>query len=576
MGKEGKRIILAAALSFLVLIVFQFIMSKNQKPAPSFAQKEIVAEEKPAGETKAIETPVFKPAETVTAKLKAELKGEDLIISTPSAVVTFNTSGGVIKHWVLNNYKENGKQVDMVWNSGQNIFPGTLVIPSLKFEDQVLYNGKQTETGAEFTAVVKDEVEIKKTYSFRKESFTWDITLNIKSLNKEVKEIKDAKLYLGVGVNNHFIYNEKGVILQKDMKKIVANMEVFTNIHYLDKKAVKNVFKMKQIVNEKQEPDFVIQDAAMQTGAGELSWLGIKDKYYISVFIPKAGAGARGEEHARMFSPKLETTKDNITKEIDSHFAMPAAALLLPAFDGEKGGNFTTAYYSGPIIYEDLKAFNAGLDRSMELGWSWFNIFGIGMLWLLKWCYAFTFNWGLAIIVVTVVIKAITWWPTQKSYQAMKKMQDIQPEITALKTKYKDDPKKMTEETMRIYKEKKVNPLGGCLPMLLQIPIFVAFYAVLANAIELKNASFLIWSDLSARDPYFVLLILMLGTMILQQKMTPATDPQQAKMMMWLMPAIFAFIFWSLPAGLLLYFTVQNILSILQQWMVNKKPKTVF
>ena len=577
MGKEGKRIILAAALSFLVLIIFQFVMTKSQKPAVKSAQKSAVTEEiTAAAEIKATETvAAAKPAEAVTVKPKAVLKSEELVITTPSAVITFNTAGGVIKHWVLQKYKENGQPVDMVWQSSENILPGTLVIPSLKFDDNVLYKGTQTKTGVEFTAVVKGVAEITKTYSFREQEFTCDITLNIKSLNKEVKEIKDVKLYLGAGVNNHFIYDEKGVILQKDMKKIVENMAVYSNIHYLDKKLVKNVFTMKQTVNEKKEPDLIIKEAALQTGVGELSWLGIKDKYYISVFIPKENSGARGEEHAMMFSPKLEQKKDNVTIEVDSHFAMPVGSLLLPVLDGEKGGSFTTAYYSGPIVYENLKAFKVGLDRGMELGWSWFNIFGIGMLIILKWCYLYLFsNWGVAIIIVTVLLKVITWWPTQKSYEAMKKMTDIQPEINALKEKYKDNAQKMTEETMRIYKEKKVNPLGGCLPMLIQIPIFVAFYAVLANAIELKGAAFLIWTDLSVRDPYFILLILMLGTMILQQKMTPVTDPQQAKMMMWLMPGIFAFIFWSLPAGLLLYFTVQNILSIAQQWMVNRKPKT--
>jgi len=297
MGKEGKRIILAAALSFLVLIAFQYFMAKNQKPASNFSQKRAVTEEAAAPEIKVKETAaVVKPAKAaVIEKTKVVLKSEDLVFSTPSSVITFNTAGGCIKHWVLNDYKENWKQIDMVWNSDRNIFPGTLVIPSLKFEDNVVYKAKQTETGAEFTAVVKGVAEITKTYSFRKESFTCDITLNIKSLNKEVKNITDAKLYLGVGVNNHFIYNDKGVILEKDMKKIVENMAVFSNIHYLDKTVVKNIFGMKQTVNEKQEPDFIIKDAEKQTGAGELSWLGIKDKYFISVFIPRAGSGMRGE-----------------------------------------------------------------------------------------------------------------------------------------------------------------------------------------------------------------------------------------------------------------------------------------
>lgn len=573
MGKEGKRIILAAGLSFLVLIGFQYFTPGKTK-STAIKQKAMVTSEAVAP-VSAAEINVIKErttAESAIAKPKTTLKGEDVVIETSFATVTLNTAGGAIKSWVLKDYKESGKPVDMVWKSEKNTLPGILKIPSLKFFDEVLYKSKKTETGVEFFTVVKGVVEITKNYSFGKEKFTSEITLKVKSFNKEVKNILDAKLYLGAGVNNHFIYNAKGVILEKDMAAIKENMQVVSNIYYVDEKLVKNTFAMKESVNEKGEPAFILKDDAKRTENGELSWIGIKDKYYISVFIPKKGSGMKGEEHAVLYNPKMETKAN---KEIEVNFPLPTSVLLFPAFDGEKGENISVTYYSGPIAYENLKSFKVGLHRAMELGWGWFNWFGIWMLVALKWCFAITKNWGVAIILITVLLKIITWWPTQKSYIAMKKMQEIQPEIAALKTKYKDNAQKMTEETMRIYKEKKVNPLGGCLPMLLQIPIFVAFYAVLANAIELKNASFLIWSDLSVRDPYFILLILMLVTMIIQQKMTPATDPQQAKMMMWMMPAVFAFIFWSLPAGLLLYFAIQNILSILQQWMVNRNAHLV-
>jgi YidC/Oxa1 family membrane protein insertase len=195
------------------------------------------------------------------------------------------------------------------------------------------------------------------------------------------------------------------------------------------------------------------------------------------------------------------------------------------------------------------------------------------MLIILKFFFQITKSWGYAIILLTIAVKIVTWVPTQSSYKSMKKMQEVQPYLTALKEKYKDNPQKFNEEMMKVYKEKKVNPISGCLPLLLQMPIFIALYAVLANGIELKNASFLIWSDLSVKDPYFILIALMIVTMFIQQKMTPSADPQQAKMMMFLMPIMFAIFFFSLPAGVLLYWVIQNILSIVQQLLVNKSPK---
>ena len=154
----------------------------------------------------------------------------------------------------------------------------------------------------------------------------------------------------------------------------------------------------------------------------------------------------------------------------------------------------------------------------------------------------------------------------------MKKMQELQPHITSLRERHKNDMQKMNEEMMKLYKEKKVNPLGGCLPLLLQIPIFFALYSILINAIELKGASFMFWiKDLASPDPYYVLTILMGLTMFIQQKMTPVTDPKQAKIML-ILPIVFTFMFAGLPSGVLLYWVVQNILSIVQQYMIISMP----
>lgn len=578
MGKEGKRLILAAALSFVVLITFQMFSSRNNKQTVPVAMSSIKAEVTPEAKIAAASAQKTEVKIVIPAKALGALKGEELLFETPYAFIKFDTLGGRIKSWVLKEYQENGKNVNVIWNNELNTYPGTLEIPSLKFYDHAFYTAKKTENSMELTATVKNVIEVKKVYTFRKDNFACDITLNIRSLNKEVKKIADAKLFLGAGINNHFVYTEEGEQIPEEKISAIKDYVVpFAHLHYLDEKLIKNTFTYDKKTNMDGSLEMFIKTGPKETDKGALSWIGMKDKYYLSAFLLKPEAGFKGYEHALLYTPWVRLTPANTAKGVKPFqvpYIMPLVALELPEFDAEKGTAQEVTLYAGPLVYEKLKAIKIGLYKAMEMGWSWFSWLAIWMLIILKWIFAICKNWGLAIIILTVLVKIVTWWPTQKSYIAMKKMQEVQPEINALKERFKDNPQKQTEETMKLYKEKKVNPLGGCLPMLLQIPIFVALYAVLANAIELKNASFLIWKDLSLKDPYFILIAIMIITMIIQQKMTPSADAQQAKMMMWMMPIMFAIFFWSLPAGVILYWVVQNILGIAQQMMVNKGTPT--
>ncbi len=208
---------------------------------------------------------------------------------------------------------------------------------------------------------------------------------------------------------------------------------------------------------------------------------------------------------------------------------------------------------------------------------------GVPILKIMKWVHHYVGNYGVAIILLTVVSKVLFYPLTVKSMRSMKAMQALQPQVNALRSKYKNDPKKLQEETLGLYRKHHVNPMGGCLPMIAQIPIFYALYLALSVSVELQNATFLcfgrvfgvdIWiCDLAGHDPTYVLPILMGVTMFLQQKMTPTMgDPRQAKMML-VMPFVFTFMFLNLPAGLVLYWTVSNILQILQQWYMDR-PRT--
>jgi len=204
----------------------------------------------------------------------------------------------------------------------------------------------------------------------------------------------------------------------------------------------------------------------------------------------------------------------------------------------------------------------------------------VPILWLLRWFYGYTLNYGVAIILLTVLTKVVFFPLTLKSMRSMKAMQALQPQINALRSKYKSDPQRIQKETMELYREHRVNPLGGCLPMVVQIPVFYALYVALSVAVEIQNAPFVcfgrffgmdLWiCDLAAQDPTYVLPILMGVSMFVQQKMTPTMgDPRQAKMML-LMPVVFTFMFLNLPSGLVLYWTLSNVFQIAQQLYMER------
>jgi len=209
------------------------------------------------------------------------------------------------------------------------------------------------------------------------------------------------------------------------------------------------------------------------------------------------------------------------------------------------------------------------LQKALNFGW--FDVIAKPLLIFLKYINEFTHNYGVAIILLTVVIKILFFPLTHKSYKSMKDMQKVQPLMLKIREKYKNDRETLNKETMALYRTHKVNPLGGCLPMILQIPVFFALYKALLGSIELRHAPFLLWiNDLSAKDPYYITPIVMGATMFIQQKMTPTVgDPTQAKMML-LMPIVFTFMFLNFPSGLVIYWLVNNVLSIGQQLYINK------
>lgn len=225
--------------------------------------------------------------------------------------------------------------------------------------------------------------------------------------------------------------------------------------------------------------------------------------------------------------------------------------------------------YMGPAIADLLEKTAPGLKLTIDYGWFWF-ISGI-IFWMMQKIYDVIGNWGWSIVLVTIVIKLIFYKLSAKSYRSMSMLKKLQPHIEALRERYKDDKQKLTQATLDLYKKEKVNPMSGCLPILIQIPVFIALYWVLVESVQLRQAPFILWiHDLSQHDPYYVLPVLMGISMFVQQRMNPPPpDPIQAKVMM-MMPIVFTFLFANFPAGLMLYWFVNNTLSFLQQWHITR------
>ncbi|WP_304473206.1 membrane protein insertase YidC [uncultured Desulfovibrio sp.] len=295
---------------------------------------------------------------------------------------------------------------------------------------------------------------------------------------------------------------------------------------------------------------------------GKIYWAGAMSTYFLAAVLP-------GDVNNVTVKGLLQKTVYRAAVEEPESMLAPGQEKVL-----------TVSYWLGPKEREQLAAVSDQLARSIDLGM--FSVIAKGLLWLLEFFHSYVHNWGVAIILLTVVIKAVFWPLTAKSYASMEQMKKLQPMMMALREKYKDNKELMNKEVMALYRTYGVNPASGCVPILIQLPVFFGLYQALLTSIELRHAPFItylpftdtLWlADLSAKDPFYITPIIMGLTMFLQQRMSPpATDPTQQKIMMFL-PLIFTVLFLGFPAGLVIYWLVNNILSIFQQWLMMRKNK---
>ena len=304
-----------------------------------------------------------------------------------------------------------------------------------------------------------------------------------------------------------------------------------------------------------QKIDFsaIADNKAKFAKTADNGWLAMVQHYFVAAWVPKENT------QREFYMRKLEGSNVFQTGVI-----VPVAEIA-PGAKGEA----SVSLYAGPQEQTALKQIATGLDLVVDYGW--LTVVAAPIFWALEAIHKLVGNWGWAIVILTIIIKAIFFPLSAASYRSMAKMKLLTPRLMQLKERFGDDKQRMNQEMMKMYQTEKVNPLGGCLPILVQIPVFIALYWVLLGAVEMRDAPWTLWiKDLASPDPYYILPIIMMASMFIQTKLNPTPpDPIQAKVMM-AMPLIFGFMFFWFPAGLVLYWVVNNVLSIAQQWQITR------
>ncbi len=302
---------------------------------------------------------------------------------------------------------------------------------------------------------------------------------------------------------------------------------------------------------------------------GKVGWFAIDRRFFMMAIVPPEVERSQVNVSSRLESYQ-NASGDEKTREWMKLFH------TLPERELQAGQSAKFAYhaYFGPKYYTELTDVGYELDRAVDFGW--FKVLAIPMLWVLKFSQQVVINWGIAIILLTILVKILIHPLTKKSFESMQRMKDLKPKIDELNEKFKDDPQKKNQEMMALYKKEGVNPLGGCLPLLLQMPMFIALYQMLANSVELYNSPFIPgWiNSLTDKDPYYIMPVALAVLMFLQQKLSPqAMDSQQQKMMMWMMPVMMLFFMAWLPSGLVLYILANTVMAVGQQWWIAKQSE---
>jgi len=535
---DTQRLVLLFIFGFSVLMLWEAWQREHTpKPPAQAVQPAAPSAAKPAPSTTAPAAGAVPAAAAAPTE-----KGETIRVTTDLVVAEINTLGGSLDRLELLRHKDSeDPSKDFV-----------LISPAHHYEAQSGLTGEggpnhrslwraepgPRELGASadslqvrLRAQGKDRVEVEKVYTFHRNSYVIDVVLHL--TNRSAAPIATYAYFQLT--HDGKPEGQRNSVAETFGAQSFTGFALYSEEHKFQKVHTADI--------DKGKADYVRQ--------AKDGWLALVQHYFVSAWL----------------GPQGVLRDYTLEKRQDSTYAGRMVIPLSVAPGAQ--ASVDVPLYSGPQEKRRLESAAPGLDLVVDYGW--LTIIAWPLFWLLEKLHALTGNWGVAIILLTVLIKLIFFPLSAASYKSMAKMKLITPRLTKIREMYANDRQKMNQAMMELYKTEKINPLGGCFPIVVQIPVFIALYWVLLAAIELRHAPFILWiKDLSALDPYFVLPILMTATMVLQTRMNPTPpDPVQAKVMQF-MPYFFSVFFFFFPAGLVLYWLVNNILSIAQQWQIQR------
>jgi len=482
------------------------------------------------------------------------LVAQKVDISTDLVKASFDSKGGELihlellqhseledanKHVVLFDRNANRvylAQTGLISNLAGVALPNHTTVMNVVPGERTLRDGQDTLT-VSFESPEVNGIKLTKTYTFTRGQYTVGVS---HTLRNNSGATVSPQLYLQLARDGKVDGNTSAFM----GPTAYTGPALYTDNSHFQKVEFANIDKAK-IEHEKKADN---------------GWVGMVQHYFASAWL----VNAKGPREFKI--DRIDATPENFNQ------ALYRVAMVLPLGDVAAGAErkHEAVLFAGPQEGKKLEALAPGLDLIKDYGW--LTILAQPLYWLLDKLHGMLGNWGWAIVVLVVLLKIAFYWLNASAYKSMAKMKAINPKVMELRERYKDNPQQQQQEMMRIYREEKVNPLGGCLPIFVQMPFFIALYSVLLSTVEMRNAPWIGWiHDLSTKDPLYILPLLMTASTMFQTWLNPTPpDPVQAKMM-WIMPLVFSVMFFYFPAGLVLYWLTNNLLGIAQQWFINKQ-----
>ncbi|MGB5082145.1 MAG: membrane protein insertase YidC [Burkholderiales bacterium] len=530
---DARRLVLFAIFSFSLLMLWEAWQKEHRPVAPAVPARPEAA---PApGAPPVLPSPRAGDAVPTTAPAET-LRRERVRVKTDVLAAEIDTLGGDLAYLEILQHRDNkdGKKNLVLLGPEHRYAVQSGLTGGLPFHrtiftaaaaEQVLSPGAD-KLEVRLEAKTPEGVRVTKTLTFRRASYQVDIS----------EEVANGTA-TPISTYAYFQITRDGKAPAGDpyMAQTYTGAAVYTEQDKFQKISFSDIDKGK-----------------LASKTADSGWIAMIQHYFVTALLP----------------PDKVQRDFYASKLADNFYSVGVKVALGPVAPGASA-RIAVPIYVGPQDQDHLKAVATGLQLVVDYGW--LTVIAVPLFWVLKLFHGWLANWGLAIILLTLGIKLIFFPLSAASYRSMAKMKLVTPKLTKLREQYGDDKAKLNQAMMELYKTEKINPLGGCLPIVVQIPVFISLYWVLLESVELRHAPFYLWiTDLSAPDPWYVLPTLMMASMIIQTKMNPTPpDPVQAKVMM-IMPFAFGVMFYFFPSGLVLYWLVNNILSIAQQWQITR------